>query len=123
MQTRTLTVNSKWGASPKLTFIWQTQHLNKVHKFNKLKICMSLYLGCSFFVVCSSQLAITAPSYYKSFPCNNLLTPDQTRKEQRYKRTKGQKDKGTKFQKDKGIKGHKNHPTSRDKKKSRNLSG
>ena len=100
----------------------------------KQKIWMFLFFGvfCRNCLVCPSQRAITASSYYKSFPCNNLLTPDQTRKEQRYKGTKGQRDKETKFQKEKGKKEPKNHPTSRnkkkhatsrDKKKSRNLLG
>ena len=34
-------------------------------------------------IVCFLQRAITTSSYFKSFPCNNLLTPDQTRKGQR----------------------------------------
>ena len=69
---------------------------------------MSLYLGSRLFVVYLSQRclqrAITASSYYKSFPCNTLFTPAQTRKGQRDKRTKGQRHKGTKGQRDKGNK-------------------
>ena len=58
-------------------------------QFNKRNLDVSIF-GVLFvvrclFVVCSSQRclqrAITASSYYKSFPCNDLLTPDQTRPE------------------------------------------
>ena len=60
------------------------------HFIDKLQIStkeiwMSLFLG-PLIVVWSAQRswqrAITASSYYKSYPCNNLLTPDQTRPDQ-----------------------------------------
>ena len=75
----------------------------KVKSLTK-EIWMFLYLGCYLSQRCL-QRTIIASSYYKSFQCNNLRTPDQTRKGKKGQRDKGTK--GTKGQRDKRDKGTK----------------
>ena len=95
---------------------WQTPDVNKSSKVQQKKSGCHYTWGvvrCLLFVRRCLQQAVTASSYYKSFPCNNLLTSDQTRKGQRDKGTKGTKG-TTKIIHPLGIK--KNQATYWDKK-------